>query len=107
MKLAAIASASLSVMVLILGLLFMLHDLPHSNYILVVSLVLLGTSLIIYYNFDKQLMYIAGAIFCLLPIMGLMFTQLNLPGAKFLLTVGLILFAIIFVPWFAFKCFKG
>jgi hypothetical protein len=52
-------------------------------------------------------MYIAGAVFCVLPIMGLMFTQLNLPGARLLLTVGLILFAIFFVPWFAFKCFKG
>ena len=107
MKLTAIASASLSVMVLILGLLFMLHELPYSNYILVVSLVLLGVSLVIFYNLDKKIMYIVGAIFCLLPIMGLMFTQLNLPGARLLLTVGLILFAIFFVPWFAFKCFKG
>ena len=100
MKLTAISSAALSVMVLILGLLFMLHELPYSNYILVVSL-------IIFYTLDKEIMYIAGAIFCLLPIIGLMFTQLNLPGARLLLTVGLILFGIFFVPWFALKCFKG
>jgi len=106
MKLTAISTAALSVLVLILGLLFMLHELPYSNYILAVSLLLLAVSLIIFYNLDKQLMYIAGAIFCLLPIMGLMFTQLNLPGAKMLLTVGLVLFGIFFVPWFAFKRFK-
>ena len=107
MKLTAISSAALSVMVLILGLLFMLHELPYSNYILVISLLLLGISLIIFYTLDKEIMYIAGAIFCLLPIIGLMFTQLNLPGARLLLTVGLILFGIFFVPWFALKCFKG
>ncbi len=106
MKLTAISSAALSVMVLILGLLFMLHEIPYSNYILVVSLLLLGISLIIFYNLDKKLMYIAGAIFCLLPIMGLMFTQLNLPGSRLLLTVGLVLFGIFFVPWFAIKSFK-
>jgi hypothetical protein len=107
MKLTAIASAALSVMVLILGLLFMLYELPYSNYILVISLLLLAVSLIIFYNLDKEKMYIAGAIFCLLPIMGLMFTQLNLPGAKLLLTTGLILFGLFFVPWFAIKSFKG
>ena len=107
MRLTAISSAALSVIVLISGLLFMLHELPYSNYILVVSLLLLSVSLIIFYNLDKKFMYIAGAIFCLLPIMGLMFTQLNLPGSRLLLTVGLILFGIFFVPWFAFKCFKG
>ncbi len=106
MKLTAIASAALSIMVLILGLLFMLNELPYSNYILVISLLLLGISLIIFYNLDKRIMYVVGAIFCLLPIMGLMFTQLNLPGAKLLLTAGLVLFGLFFVPWFAIKCFK-
>ena len=106
MRIASIVSASLSVMVLIGGLLFMVHDLPYGNYVLAVSLLLLGITLVITYNLDKKMMYIAGAIFCVLPIMGLTFTQLNLPGAKLLLTVGLIFFAIFFVPWFAFKCFK-
>jgi len=93
-------------MVLILGLLFMLHDLPYSNYIMSISLLLLAISLIIFYTLEKQMMYIAGAIFCMLPITGLIFTQLNMPGAKFLLTIGLAFFAAFFVPWFAFKCYK-
>jgi len=106
MKKTAISSSALSIMVLILGLLFMLHDLPYSNYIMSISLLLLAVSLIIFYTLEKQIMYIAGAIFCMLPITGLIFTQLNMPGAKFLLTIGLVFFAIFFVPWFAFKCFK-
>ena len=107
MKLTAFTSSSLAVMVLIAGLLFLLYDLPYSNYILAVSLLLLAISLIIFYTLDKQRMYVAGAIFCLLPIMGLLFAQLNLPGARFLLTIGLVLFGLFFVPWFAIKCYKG
>jgi len=107
MKKTAISSSALSIMVLILGLLFMLHDLPYSNYIMSISLLLLAVSLIIFYTLEKHFMYIAGAIFCTLPITGLLFTQLNLAGAKLLLTIGLTFFAVFFVPWFAFKCFKG
>ena len=88
MKKTAISSSALSIMVLILGLLFMLHDLPYSNYIMSISLLLLAVSLIIFYTLDKHLMYIVGAVFCMLPITGLIFTQLNLPGAKSLLTIG-------------------
>jgi hypothetical protein len=106
MKNTAISSSALSIMVLILGLLFMLHDLPYSNYIMSISLLLLAVSLIIFYTLEKHIMYIAGAVFCMLPITGLIFTQLNLPGSKFLLTIGLGFFAVFFIPWFAFKCFK-
>jgi hypothetical protein len=106
MKKTAISSSALSIIVLILGLLFMLHNLPYSNYILSISLLILSISLIIFYTLEKQIMYIAGSLFCMLPITGLIFTQLNMPGAKFLLTIGLVLFGIFFVPWFAFKCFK-
>jgi hypothetical protein len=106
MKKTAFASSALSVMVLILGMLFMLHEIPYTNYIMSISLLLLAVSLIIFYTLEKQTMYIAGAVFCILPITGLFFNQLNMPGSKFLVTIGLILFAIFFVPWFAFKCYK-
>ncbi len=106
MKKTAYASSALSVIVLILGLLFILHEFPYSNYIMSISLLLLAVSLIIFYTLEKQTMYIAGAIFCMLPIAGLFFTQLNMPGSKFLVTMGLILFAVFFVPWFTLKCYK-
>ncbi len=106
MKKTAYISAGLSLIILIFGLLFMLHDIPYSNYILSLSLLILAISLIIFYTLDKQKMYIAGAVFCLLPIAGLLFNQLNLPGGKLLLTVGLLLFAVFFIPWFALKCYK-
>jgi hypothetical protein len=106
MKKTAFASSALSVMVLILGLLFMLYEFPYSNYIMSISLLLLAVSLMIFYTLEKQSMYIAGAVFCVLPIAGLFFTQLNMPGSRFLVTIGLILFALFFVPWFTLKCYK-
>jgi hypothetical protein len=107
MKKTAFASSALSVMALIAGMLFLLYDLPYSYYILAISLSLLAASLIIFYSLDKQFMYLGGALFCLLPMGGLLLRQLNLPGADLLVTVGLVLFALFFVPWFAFKCFKN
>jgi len=106
MKKTAFASSALSFVILIAGLLFLLYDLPYSYYILAISLSLLAASLIIFYSFDKQYMYIAGAVFCLLPMGGLLFRQLNLPGANLLVTVGLVLFALIFIPWYTFRCYQ-
>ncbi len=107
MKKTAYASSALSIMSLIMGLLFMVHGIPYFNYILAISLFLLAASLIVFYSIDKQYMYIAGAIFCFLPMFGLMFRQLNLPGADLLVTVGLLLFALLFIPWYAMKCYKS
>lgn len=107
MRKTAYASAALSIMALIMGLLFLVHAIPYSNYILVLSLFLLASSLIVFYSVDKRYMYIAGSIFCFLPMVGLMFRQLSLPGADLLVTVGLFLFAAIFVPWYAWRCYKG
>ena len=81
MKKTAFASAALSIIVLIIGLLFMLHELPYSNYILAISLFLLAASMIVFYNLDKRVMYIAGSIFCFLPMVGILFRQLSLPGS--------------------------
>ncbi|MFC2080598.1 hypothetical protein ACFLR8_00125 [Bacteroidota bacterium] len=107
MKKTAYASSALSIMALIMGLLFLVYDIPYSYYILAISLFLLAASLIVFYNIDKQYMYIAGAIFCFLPMVGLMFRQLSLPGADLLVTIGLALFAILFIPWYALKCYRG
>jgi hypothetical protein len=106
MKKTAYASSALSVMSMIIGLLFMLHELPYSNHLLAISLFLLATSLIIFYTLDKQVMYIAGSIFCFLPMVGILFRQLSLPGGTFLITAGLLLFAVIFIPWFAMRCYR-
>ena len=106
MKKTAFITCALSVIFLILGLLFVLHEFPYSNYIMSISLLLLAVSLIIFYTLDKQLMYIAGAVFCLFPIAGLFFTQLNMPGSKFIVTLGLVMFAVFFVPWATLKCYK-
>ena len=89
-----------------MGLLFLVYNIPHSYYILALSLFLLAASLVVFYTFDKAYMYIAGAIFCFLPMVGLVFRQLNLPGADLLVTVGLVLFALSFIPWYAMKCYK-
>jgi hypothetical protein len=107
MRKTAFASSALSIMALIVGLLFMLHQIPYSNYILTLSLFLLAASLIIFYTLNKQLMYIVGAIFCFLPMVGVMFRQLSLPGADLIITGGLFLFAILFIPWYAYKSYKG
>ena len=107
MRKTAFASSALSIMALILGLLFMLHQIPYSNYILTLSLFLLAASLIIFYTLNKQVMYIVGAIFCFLPMVGVMFRQLSLPGADYIITGGLFLFAILFIPWYAYKSYKG
>ena len=106
MKKTAFASSALSIMVLIIGLLFMLHELPYSNYVLSISLFLLAASLIIFYTLDKQIMYIAGSIFCFLPMVGILFRQLSLPGGTLLVTAGLLLFAVFFIPWYAMKCYR-
>ena len=107
MRKTAFASSSLSIMALILGFLFMLHQIPYSNYILALSLFLLAASLIIFYTLNKLIMYVVGAIFCFLPMVGVMFRQLSLPGADFIITAGLFLFAILFIPWYAYKSYKG
>jgi len=107
MKKTAFASSALSIMSLIIGMLFLLYDLPYSYYILALSLSLLAASLIIFYSIDKQYMYVLGAVFCLLPMGGLLLRQLSLPGADLLVTVGLILFALLFIPWYTLKCYKG
>ena len=107
MKKTAYASSALSIMVLIVGFLFMLHELPYSNSILSISLFLLAASLIIFYTLDKQIIYIAGAVFCFLPMVGILFRQLSLPGGTLLVTAGLLLFAVFFIPWYAMKCYKG
>jgi hypothetical protein len=106
MRKTAFVSSALSVMTLILGLLFMLHQVPYSNYILALSLFLLAVSLVIFYSLNKQIMYIVGALFCFLPMAGLMFRQLSLPGAELIITVGLFLFAILFIPWYAYRSYK-
>jgi hypothetical protein len=107
MKKTAFASSALSIMALIIGLLLMLHEMPYSNYILSISLFLQAASLIIFYTLDKHLMYIAGSIFCFLPMVGILFRQLSLPGSVLLVTAGLLLFAIFFIPWYAMKCYKA
>jgi hypothetical protein len=107
MKKTAFASSALSIMFLIIGMIFLLYDLPYSYYVLALSLSLLASSLIIFHSIEKHFMYIAGAIFCLLPMGGLLLRQLRLPGADLLVTVGLILFALLFIPWFTLKCYKG
>jgi hypothetical protein len=106
MKKTAFITTALSVIFLILGLLFILHEFPYGNYILSISLLLLSVSLIIFYTLDKQIMLIAGAVFCLLPIAGLFFDQLNMPGSKFIVTIGLIFLAVFFVPWATMRCYK-
>ena len=106
MRKTVFASSALSVMTLILGLLFMLFQIPYSNYILALSLFLLAASLIIFYTLNKQIMYIVGAIFCFLPMVGLMFRQLSLSGADLIITMGLIMFAIFFIPWYAYHSYK-
>jgi hypothetical protein len=106
MKKTAFASSALSIMSLIMGMLFLVYDIPYGYYVLAISLFLLATSLIVFYTLDKQYMYIAGAVFCFLPMAGLLFGQLNLPGADLLVTVGLVCFALFFIPWFAMKCYK-
>ena len=107
MKKTAYASSALSIMTLIAGLLFMLHQLPYSNYILALSLFLLAASMIIFYTLDKKLMYVAGAVFCFLPMVGIIFRQLNLTGSDFLVTTGLFFFGVMFIPWFLLKCYRG
>ena len=107
MKKTAYASSALSIMTLIIGLLFVLHEIPYSNHILVLSLFLLASSLIIFYTLDKHIMFIAGAIFCFLPTVGILFRQLSLPGSTMLVTAGLFLFAIFFIPWYAMKCYNA
>jgi len=106
MKKTAFASSALSVMTLVLGLLFMLHHIPYSNYIIALSLFLLAASLIIFYTLNKQIMYLVGAIFCFFPMAGMMFRQLSLPGAELIITGGLFLFAILFIPWYAYRSYK-
>jgi hypothetical protein len=106
MRKTAFASSALSIITLILGLLFMLHHISYSNYILALSLFLLAASLIIFYTLNKQIMMVLGAIFCFLPMVGIMFKQLSLPGAELIITGGLILFAILFIPWFAYSSYK-
>lgn len=94
-------------MALVMGMLLLVYNIPFSYYILAISLFLMAVSLIIFYTFDKQYMYVAGAIFCFLPMVGLLFRQLSLPGADLLVTVGLVLFAILFIPWYAMKCYRN
>jgi hypothetical protein len=84
----------------------MLHQLPFSNYILALSLFLLAASLIIFYTLNQHFMYVVGAILCFLPMAGMMFRQLSLPGAELIITGGLFLFAILFIPWYAYKSYK-
>jgi hypothetical protein len=106
MRKTAFASSALSIMTLVLGLLFMLHQVSYSNYILALSMFLLAASLIIFYTLNKQIMYVVGAIFCFFPMAGMMFMQLSLPGAELIITVGLFLFAILFIPWLAYWSYK-
>ncbi len=51
-------------------------------------------------------MYVVGAIFCFLPMAGIMFRQLSLSGAELIITGGLIMFAILFIPWYAHHSYK-
>ena len=106
MRKTAFASSALSIMTLILGLLLMLHQLTYSNYILALSLFLLAASLIIFYTLNRQIMFIVGAVFCFFPMVGIMFRQLSLPGADLIITGGLLLFAILFIPWIAYRNYK-
>jgi hypothetical protein len=106
MRKTVFVSSALSVMTLVLGLLFTLFQIPYSNYIFALSLFLLAASLIIFYTLNKQIMYVVGAIFCFLPMVGLMFRQLSLSGADLIITGGLIMFAIFFIPWFAYHSYK-
>jgi hypothetical protein len=106
MRKTAFASSALSIMTLILGLLFMLHQLSYSNYILALSLFLLAASMIIFYTLNKHFMLVVGAIFCFLPMVGIMFRQLSLPGADLIITGGLIFFAIFFIPWYAYNSYR-
>jgi hypothetical protein len=107
MRKTAFASSTLSLMTLVLGLLFMLHQIPYSNYILSLSLFLLAASLIIFYTLNKQFMYIVGAVFCFFPMAGILFRQLSLPGGELIITGGLFLFAILFIPWYAYRSYKS
>ena len=106
MRKTAFASSALSIMTLVLGLLFMLHQIPFSNYILALSLFLLAASLIIFYTLNKHIMFIVGVVFCFFPMAGLMFRQLSLPGAELIITIGLFLFAILFIPWYVYRSYK-
>jgi len=106
MQKTAFASSALSIMTLVLGLLFMLHQIPYSNYILALSLFLLAASLIIFYALNKQFMFVVGAVFCFFPMAGIMLRQLSLPGAELIITGGLFLFAILFIPWYAYRSYK-
>ena len=101
MKKTAFASAAFAFIILMFGFLFMLYELPFHVYIISLGLLLLAISMIIFYTLDKKAMYIAGSFFCMLPIAGLLFRQLNLPGANILLAAGLIAFALLFIPWYA------
>jgi hypothetical protein len=105
MKKTAYTSSALSIMSMIMGLLFLLYAVPYSYYILALSLFLLAVSLIIFYTIEKKYMYVVGGIFCFLPMVGLVFRQLSLPGANLLVATGLILFAVTFIPWFSYKCY--
>jgi hypothetical protein len=107
MKKTAFVSFALSVMTLIMGLLFMLHQISYSNYILALSLFLLAASLIIFYTLNKEIMLVVGAVLCFLPMVGIMFRQLSLPGADLIITGGLILFAIFFIPWYAYNSYRN
>ena len=106
MKKTAFASAALAFMIIIFGFLFMLYQLPFHIYFISVGLLLLAISMIIFYTLNKKRMFIAGAFFCILPITGLLFRQLNLPGGNFLLAAGLIAFALLFIPWYAISSYK-
>jgi hypothetical protein len=106
MRKTAYASAALALIILIFGLLFMLYHVLLSNYLLSLGLLLLAIALIIFYTIDKKLMYVAGAISCVLPITGLLFKQLNLPGANLLVALGLLAFALLFIPWFTINTYK-
>jgi len=106
MKKTAYISAALAFIILSFGLLGTLYHVPLSHYLLSIGLLLLSISMIIFYTIDKQLMYVVGSISCILPITGLLFRQLNLPGANFLVALGLMAFALLFIPWFTIKSYK-
>jgi predicted membrane protein len=106
MRKTAFASAAFAFIILIFGLLLLLYHVPLSNYLLSLGLLLLAISLIIFYTIDKKLMYVVGAISCILPITGLLFLQLNLPGANFFVALGLLTFALLFIPWYAITSYK-
>ena len=106
MKKTAYVSAAFAFIILIFGLLCMLYHVPLSNYLLSLGLLLLAISMIIFYNIYKKLVYVAGAIFSILPFTGLIFKQLNLPGADFLVALGLMAFALLFIPWYTINSYK-